>query len=331
MSAVSAQIVLRFARVARSSESPEALLARVGIDPAADRARALAETVDAEAYYDLLERAAGARDHTLALRYAESMTPDDFGALGLAVKTASDVEQALQRLARYVLAITDSLEYALSEGRFALLGRPHHRRGACIANEGALAAVASLIRQITVRPVWPAWVAFQHGAPPSLAAHREFFGCPVHFGAPQDALGFDDATLAVATRLGDEGLCAYFVAELEVLRSRRLDSSLAARVGRELMDSLCDGPPSRAQVARRLGMSERTLHRRLADAGLSFREIAEGARRQVAESLLRQPEHSLAEVAFLTGFANQSAFQRAFKRWSGQTPLAFRQAPTDGA
>ena len=73
-------------------------------------------------------------------------------------------------------------------------------------------------------------------------------------------------------------------------------------------------------------MSERTLHRRLADEGASFQTIATQARREAAEALLGTTEHPLADVAFLTGFADQSAFTRAFKRWTGQTPTAYRAA-----
>ncbi len=329
MGAVSAQIVLRLAAVTRGPETPRALLARVGLTPDLDPARALEQTVEAEAYYDLLERAAGPDDHGLPFRYAASVTPDDYGAMGLAVKTASTVEGSLRRLARYVLVLTDSLAYELRPeaggASMVLRGRPHHRRGACLANEAGLAAITSLMRQIAASPVQPTSASFRHPRPASSAPHEAFFGCPVRFGAPDDALAFDAAGLAATTRLGDAGLSDYLLAHLEAMRARRVDQGLEARVRREVMDSLCDGPPSRARIARRLGVSERTLARRLADEGLTFREVADRARREVAESLLARPEHALAEVAFLTGFADQSAFQRAFKRWSGRTPQAFRQ------
>lgn len=332
MSAVTAQIVLRFAAASAGPESAAALLAPLGLSPDLDPATALSRLVDAEAYYALLERAAGDHDPGLPLRYGASVRPEDFGAMGLALKTASTVGEALARIVRYVLVITNSLEYALVDepaGRaFVMRRRPPHRLGAGIANEGALAAVTSLLRQITDAPVAPTAVSFRHPAPASVAAHEAFFGGAVSFEAARDALALDEATLAARTRLADEGLSAYLIAQLEAMRAQRLDRSVATRVHRAVTDALCDGPPSRARIARRLGMSDRTLHRRLADEGLTFKDVANRARREVAESLLALPDHSLAEVAFLTGFADQSAFQRAFKRWSGRTPLAFRQAAT---
>ena len=73
-------------------------------------------------------------------------------------------------------------------------------------------------------------------------------------------------------------------------------------------------------------MSERTLHRRLTEQGQTFQSIANHAQREAAESLLANGDSSLAEVAFLTGFSDQSAFTRAFKGWTGQTPLMFRES-----
>ena len=90
-----------------------------------------------------------------------------------------------------------------------------------------------------------------------------------------------------------------------------------------ITDTLADGQPSKSQVARRLGMSERTLHRRLADEGESFQTLVTRARQDAAESLLRSGRHSLVDVAFLTGFSDQTAFTRAFKRWTGLTPSEF--------
>jgi AraC-like DNA-binding protein len=79
-------------------------------------------------------------------------------------------------------------------------------------------------------------------------------------------------------------------------------------------------------VARRLGQSERTLQRRLGEEGLSFQKLVDDARRELAEGLLAKSHYSLAEVAFLTGFSEQSAFNRAFKRWMNQTPAAYRES-----
>ncbi len=133
-------------------------------------------------------------------------------------------------------------------------------------------------------------------------------------------------TLQTRTRLADEGLSAFILATLDDMKRAKAGRTLPAQVHNAVTNSLPDGRPSKPQIARRLGMSERTLHRRLAEHGETFQEIATRAQREAAESLLANGDSSLAEVAFLTGFSDQSAFTRAFKGWTGETPLTFRAA-----
>ncbi|WP_341250223.1 AraC family transcriptional regulator [Euzebya pacifica] len=330
MGSVGTPVIRRIVQVGRGPERPEDLLASVGLRADAPASSWAGESVDAEAYYGLIERVAGADDHALPFRYAEALQADDFGALGLALKTAQTLGVTLQRLMRYILVLSDTLEYALVEEpggqRLELNGRPHHRRGAAMANECALAAVVSMLRQAAGVHVRPQAVSFRHPPPPTATPHQAFFGCDVAFDAAHDAIHLPAAVIAQQPRLADAGLSAYLLAQLDDLRARAADRSLVAQVRGAVADALPDGQPSKTQVARRLGMSERTLHRRLADEGASFQTIATQARREAAEALLGTTEHPLADVAFLTGFADQSAFTRAFKRWTGQTPTAYRAA-----
>lgn len=328
MGSVGTPVVRRMVQVADTDERPEDLLASVGLSPEPERSGWAGESVDEDAYYDLIERMVGDDDESFPVRYGEALRADDMGALGLAMKTAPTVRDALGRLVRYILVLSDTLEYELADGPggqvFALNGRPHHRRGAAVANECALAAVTSMIRQIAGGRLTPSAVTFRHATLSSEDRHRAFFGCPVMYGAPADALHLDDEVLDRRTMLADDGLSTYLLGQLDGLRSRTPERSLIADVRGAVADALPDGQPSRPQIARRLGMSERTLHRRLADHGETFQDLVTQARREAAESLLADRQHNVAEVAFLTGFSDQTAFTRAFKRWTGSTPAAFR-------
>jgi AraC-like DNA-binding protein len=337
VTAFSPQFVRKMIAVYDGPEDHDTLLRSVGLPPGREAdvgSEALQRTVSADATYELFERLMVGDDGTLPLRYARSLEPDDFGALGLAIKTAATLRGALQRIARYMLLLTDTLTYALQErpggAAFVLRGRRAHRPAIRVANEGALAGVLSIVRQITAVPVSPASVSFRHARPDSVEGHRRYFGCPVRFGAESDALDFDERTLAADTRLGDEGLSRYLLGHLDDLRASAQDRSLEARIRDVVTGALSNGVPPMAAVARRLGMSERTLHRRLAEDGGAYRELVERTRRDLAESLLERHDYPLAEIAFLTGFSEQSAFHRAFKRWTGRTPAAFRHAVRGG-
>jgi AraC-like DNA-binding protein len=313
--------------VSSGPESRDELLASVGLSPSVDSTDWLRETVEEDAYYDLLERAAAEDDFGLPFRYGSAVQVDDFGALGLAFKTATTLRESLLRLARYILVLSDTLEYELRDvvggGEF-VMSRPGHRRGAQLANECALAAITSLLRQVTEGKVTPVAVSFRHPRPASTEPHRTFFGCPIRFDDRINALHLSNETLQTRTRLADEGLSAFILATLDAMKQEKAERTLPAQVHSAVINALPDGRPSKPQIARRLGLSERTLHRRLAEHGETFQEIATRAQREAAESLLANGDNSLAEVAFLTGFSDQSAFTRAFKGWTGETPLTFR-------
>lgn len=328
MGSVGTPVVRRMIDVADERHDRDELLESVGLstDPAGvDWA---GDSIDEEIYYGLLERIAGSADPGFPFRYAQVLHPDDLGALGLAVKTAPTLRDALERLARYVLVLSDTLRYELADepggAAFVLVGRPHHRRGAAIANECAVASVTSILRVVGGITLEPTLVEFRHAAPSTVRHHVDFFGCPVRFEAAVNGIHLGQEQLARRALLADDGLSTYLLSRLDALTARKARRSIVDDVRAAIADSLPDGQPSKSQIARRLAISERTLHRQLADHGETFQAMATRARRDAAESLLTTTSHSIADIAFLTGFADQTAFTRAFKRWTGTTPAAFR-------
>ncbi|MEO0373698.1 MAG: AraC family transcriptional regulator ligand-binding domain-containing protein [Cyanobacteria bacterium P01_A01_bin.17] len=329
--AVSSQFIRKLVAAAEHLEDPAGLLASVGLPAETDAAAATQQMVAASAFYDLIDRLGVDNDAEFPFRYAVSADPDDFGALGLALKTAETLRGTLERLIRYFLLLTDTANYEFqdhAEGAWFVFYRPVPDRSAVrIANECALAAVVSLLRRASKSPVSPISVSFTHQRLTTTDSHRRYFGCSVSFEAEQNALLLSHELLDTKSALGDEGLSRFLLAHLDHdLQNVQQSRSLETQVKQTLADALSDGVPKIAQVARRLGMSERTLHRRLADCDRTFQTLVDETRHDVAESLLKHTDYSLADIAFLSGFAEQSSFQRAFKRWFQQTPAAFRKA-----
>lgn len=288
--------------------------------------------IPAATYYDLLERIAERVDATdLPVRVGASMNCNEYGALGLAWKAARDLHGSLSRVERYARLWTGVVSYELRPdpaGLLYVLHRQGERRlGMRLSNETTLVATISLARQVSREPVVPLEVRVQHPAPKCIAKHEDWFGCPVLFGADLDAILLPSDVLHRPNILADEGISNYLISQLDAELSRFADEAdLVSHAKRAVALSLSEGVPRMTDIARALGMSGRTLHRRLAEYEVSFQTLTEETRRELAEGLLRADQHTLAEIAFLTGFSEQSSFTRAFKRWVGHTPTSYRKA-----
>lgn len=311
-----------------------AALASVGLD--LDAPWNPREMIAADAYYDMLEGMAAQMDVTaLPVEVGASMRCDEYGALGLAWKAAPTLRASFGRVERYARLWTSVVSYELREVPEGLLYVVHReaprRLGVRLSNETTLVATVAISREVCPAPFAPLKVFVRHAAPARTETHEAFFGCPVTFGAERDALLFSHASLAQANRLGDEGISRYLVAHLDadLLEIGGAEPELVGRVKDAIAQSLSEGAPKMAEIARQLGLSVRSFHRRLSDHGVSFQSLTEETRRDLAEGLLRDPAYSLAEVAFLTGFAEQSSFSRAFKRWVGLTPASYRKHRRD--
>lgn len=306
-----------------------AMLASVGI--AADAPWDAGQMVPAERYYDMLERIADRIDATdLPVRTGASMRLDEYGALGLAFKAATTLRASYARVERYARLWTSVVEYELrpvAEGSLFILHRAGERRlGMRLSNEATLASAVSIARQVCPVPLAPVEVLVRHPAPRSTAAHEDWFGCPVRFGAELDAIRYTDEMLARPNILGDEGISQYLTTHLDAeLSEITRQPALVSEAKAAIAQALSEGAPKMAGIARGLGLSARSFHRRLSEHGMSFQALTEETRRDLAVGLLRDESHSLAEIAFLTGFSEQSAFTRAFKRWVGTTPATYRK------
>lgn len=305
------------------------LFERVGLNPDAPIDPKL--MVSDQEYYELCEAAARVSElgAALTLKVGASMRCDDYGAFGLAWKSAVDLSGSYERAARYARVLTSVSVYeVITEAgkHYMTLHREGPRRlGLRLSNEQTMAAVTQISREVCPQPFTPEAVYFKHPAPGTTSAHEEYFGCPVHFGSDRDALAVSAEKLQIPNRLGDPTISEFFDTHMEQELAELEDNcGLGKRVRIQVAQALSEGVPSLIDIARRLNMSSRTLQRRLADQALSFQTLVDDSRRELSERLLNRTHYSLSEIAFLTGFSEQSAFNRAFKRWAGKTPRSYR-------
>ncbi|MFI1255995.1 AraC family transcriptional regulator [Streptomyces netropsis] len=174
------------------------------------------------------------------------------------------------------------------------------------------------------------WAEFAFPAPPYAGEYGLLFGCPVRFGARRTGAGFDAHWLA-APVVRDEADLAELLrrAPADLLSRREYGTTVAEQVRRAFVTTLREGRrparlPEVAQVAARLAMSPATLRRRLQEEGTSYRLLRDGVLRDAAISGLAAGREPIAELAARLGFSEDTAFHRAFRRWTGTTPGTYR-------
>lgn len=306
---------------------PAPLLQAAGVD-----AEVLADPdarVPAAAVMRLLADAAEALgDASLGQHLAEHAELASFDIHAYAMLSSPTFGAACERLCRYQRLIHDSTRVELElDGERATLRHvlpgalPIPRHSA----EFVLAAWLRIGRLATGHEWSPLEVRLAHRAPADTGELSRFFRAPIRFAAGENALTFSAQLLEAPCVDADPGLLAVLDRHAADLLGRVAPThSLADRVRAVLAQSLCDAAPRAAAVAARLRMSVRTLHRGLAAEDTTYSAVLDQARHDLARRHLADRHLAIAEVAFLLGFAELSSFYRAFRRWTGTTPAAYR-------
>ena len=192
----------------------------------------------------------------------------------------------------------------------------------------ALAFVVRLAREATKKAVVPIEVRFAYAAPKRLQEYRDHFRSRLVHDASVNQVVFAREDLSRPLASADTALAGMTQRRLEKMLGQlpREAESTALRVRRVLLGLLARGKATVQIVGRELGMSGRTLHRRLHDERTSFRRVLDEVRRDVAVALLDDQATAISEIAFILGYSEPAAFTRSFKRWTGETPLTARRA-----
>ncbi len=282
--------------------------------------------------YERLLMAAGdqMQDADVGLHVGECIRPGHYGVLGFAVMACRVAEEVYRRHARYeqlVASIGVSRYEPEGDDQIRLTWDTGAQRLHRSVFDETLASWVTFARWLVSRQDHdPTCVFFPYPRPDDIAEHERIFRCPLVFDAPLAALTFPRAYLSVPLAQADPALCRIMDQRAEAeLRALGGDDWMT-RVRREIMALLSEGEVSLSRVAQRLEISERALQRRLQEQGFSYQQVLDATRQTLAMDYVRDDQLSLAEVAFLLGFADQSAFNRAFRQWTGQTPGRYRRS-----
>lgn len=271
-------------------------------------------------------------DPYVGLHAGERVRPAHYGVLGYLMMSADTSRQIIEAHQRWHQLVMGGVEVDYEEGQGLLRlreslpplpGLVTRPGGECHA-----ASMLSFARWIFGRQFRPVDMQFPYPQPESLDEYRRIFGCELVFDAPCFGLSIRNSELDRPLPQADpelrqmmEARAARQAAELGI-EADAFMGQLRAAIARLLPQAV----PDMEQVAAALNISERTLQRRLQQRGTHFKASLDDVRRDLALAHVRDPQLSLMDIAFLLGFSQQSAFNRAFRRWADCSPGSYRAA-----
>lgn len=268
-------------------------------------------------------------DECFGLHFGEQYQPKDVGPLAYVVLNSPTMAMAFENFVRYQRVHNEAAEIAfVRDGKWAYL---RHRLdlpldGVRQHAEYSLAVGLSTIRLMAGSTWAPVEVQFEHKAPSQTAEYLRAFGAPIAFGCPTNAFVIEPELAERQIPAADARLYPIMQRYLDrVLEGLPAEDDLLASVRRAIGESLRHGDLKLTAVASKLAVGSRSLQRRLREHGVDFKALVEDTRRRFSLRYLEDPDNTLTEVAYLLGYSEVSAFNRAFRRWTGSTPSEYRR------
>jgi AraC-like DNA-binding protein len=310
-----------------------ALCAAIALDPAKlDDADAAVSGLQVIGAWLEAERLSG--DAVIGLHAGEhAPRAGMFDLLDYAVMSAATFGEALERLARYYRILSDFVQLTVERDgdalRFAHRGQTAAFAPMRHAWDAFVAIIVVRARAAFGDAFRPRAVSWVHAAPAELGEHRRLLaGVELAFGQPLNEIVFDAAAAERAIPSADPALGRVMARLADALLAETPDAEedLAAQTRRVVRERMRGSDVTLEDAAAALRLSARTLQRRLADAGTTYHALVDEERRAAAAQYLASGRVSVREIAFLLGYTQPHAFHRAFRRWHGVTPAAWRAA-----
>ncbi|WP_019528090.1 AraC-like transcriptional regulator QhpR [Dasania marina] len=270
-------------------------------------------------------------DENIGLHYYENIELQDLGVLGYAQMNSKSIRDALNIITRYYKLFQSDNEMLLSEnnGNIHLSYRILSKKiiPSRQDSEMTIMAFVATISALLGKPWRPIEVHLQHPQPTDISEHQRLLCNKIFFSSPTNKIVFDSSLLDTAIAGADLKLSSSLEDALEQLLSFKIpapNDQWLHEVQDAIIESLSNGPPNINEIAEKFHMSGRTLQRRLEKYDLSFKEMLEQIRLQIATNFLEATDLSLLDIAFMLGYSELSSFTRAFRRWTNHPPLEFR-------
>jgi AraC-like DNA-binding protein len=317
--------------VMRAGLRPEMLLQHAGLPATLHlNTQAIVTTAQFFALWKAIERLMP--EPGLGIRMVEALDTIAHPPSVLIAFHARDYREGLVRLARFKRLCTPEqllCDEVKGECKVTVMWPHATEPTPAIAIDVTFATLIELGRRGSGQRITPNRIELARSNPRSDVHHR-YFGCPIRFGAAADVLVLKSTDLrAPFPGHNPEMLDLLTPALSSALEEIQVHDSTGAQVKILMKRALASGRPELSQIARDLGVSERTLQRRITEEGTTFRALLSDARRELGRQLLSARDMSINEVAYLLGYQDTNAFHRAFREWEGVSPARWRDLQSD--
>jgi len=270
------------------------------------------------------------QDRNLGLNVGMRGSPTEAGLLGYIALNSPTLYEALFNATRFVRLHNEGSRVEMNiVGEIAvieLIQLEHRLEDTRQISEFHLSLTTAMFRRLSACDIPFIAVEFKHQQIGEIAAYERAFGVKPKFGSSQNALLLPSKFLyeTAVPNADDKLLKILTVHAKDILAKMPDQEDLVGLVSALIVDHLSDGVPAANEISKELGMSGRTMARRLAEKGRSFRDIVDDIRHKLAIEYVNNPDLRLSEIAYLLGYSEVSAFNHAFKRWTGITPSSYR-------
>lgn len=270
----------------------------------------------------------GGADANLPLMIGARLPFGTYGVVDYLAGSASTLGAAFEALVLAFPLLTSSFAWTIARTRHgvrvSLETRHADPEQELIFHPFILGLTWTRLARLTETPLRATAMSFAVPAPRDPGLVAGLFGCPPRFSADHTSVELSDATWSCRLSAADPSLHRVLVQHAAMLLAERRPDDPLLSVRTAMRERLEDGEVALETIAKALGCSARTLQRRIANAGTTFQQLLDEERAAAAQALLRDLARTQAEVALSVGYSEQSAFARAFRRWTGTSPAQFR-------
>ncbi|UCB54664.1 MAG: AraC family transcriptional regulator [Thiotrichales bacterium] len=268
-------------------------------------------------------------DPCFGIKMTEHWHPSYVGALGYAWCASSTLRTAFDRVVRYIHVVTEDLNIKLAESpkglqviadlEKSIFTLPQH-------HDVVLSVLMHMCRFNYGDELVPVEVRLAHEKPPCENIISDFFRIPIIYDAAESSITLAKKDVELKLLSGNRELALMHDEFLMKYLIEIKKGDIVQQIQSVIIDNLPSGKVTDNLIAKELNLSERSLQRKLKEQGTTFRTVLDNVREMAAIQYIKNPVNTMSDIAFLLGFSEQSAFSRAFKKWTGTSPVKYRNS-----